>query len=296
MGRTPEKVDKGTAREWYERYRNGESFKDIGADYQRDRRFVSRIVKDYEKEVKTEETTGERAMSDVRTAYLQDHLQTLESCAKYILELTIAPSVIECLLVDYSGGSDLDVGSKLVGWIEWKRTPPSYQGLLPHVAAAYIQLPSPSVMAIEARMARREGQQIVAALKEHLPELWEQVESWTDVATQYEKAWKELEYQARGKDIERELFQAGLSKALELVLGDGQAESMGPPAKEIKTDLDIALWLYRTPKTRELLEQFQHHKDTLESAYADLEDMISSVRLRKDLLARQCKYCPVAKG
>jgi CRISPR/Cas system-associated exonuclease Cas4 (RecB family) len=99
--------------------------------------------------------------------------------------------------------------------------------------------------------------------------------------------------QARDMGIAEALLESGLAKGLDLIIRYQEEESLPRAPAKFETASDVGLWLFQNPGTRESLELFHPYREQLETAYAELEDMLSPWELRKALLARQCKYCPL---
>ena len=302
MGKRRYEVSDKTAYRWCERHRRGDSFRKIGLDEGYDRRFVARVVRQYDRQLHLQE--GDATLRDVRAGFLREHLRALEEAAEHILELTAGPSVWGQLCL-----SSGNIESVLIEVTEREHTPT--RCIRKDIASSTIRVPTvsgtiteypvnqlaPFVLQfaerLDKRKARREAKAIIEALKQHLPDLWKQVEEWQQVALGYETTWRKLVEQARDMGIAEDLLESGLEKGLDFISRSQEEDSLPRAPTKFETASDVGLWLFQNPRTRESLELFHKYREQWEAAYAELEDMLSPFELRKALLARQCKYCPL---
>lgn len=301
MGKRRYEVSDETAYRWCERHRRGDSFRKIGLDEGYERRFVARVVRQYNRQQHLQE--GAATLRDVRASFLREHLNALERAAKHILELTAPPSIWGQLCL-----SSGNIESLLIEMIERDYTPswtirhdtPSVLRV-PTASGAVMEYPTEQLAPIllhlaeqlDKRRARREAKAIIEALKQHLPGLWKQVERLEQVALGYETTWRKLAGQVKNKGISEGLLESGLAKGLDFISRFQEEDSLPRTPTKFETASDVGLWLFQNPRTRESLELFHKYREQLEAAYTELEDMLSPGELRKDLLARQCKYCPL---
>lgn len=264
---------------WVERHRRGDSFRKIGLDEGVERRVVARVVKDF----KAEQYINERAatLRDVRAEFIREHLKTLQIAGGFLLELTVAPSILRNYCAYPS-----DIALKLRQMIEDKM--PSQRP--PFLSATPLN-PNQYKHARE-----KEAKIIVSDLQEHLPEQWEQVEQWQNMARRYTENLEQLKKQAEDKDIELPLFEAGLRECLDSMAKFLREDNLPPIPKNLESAADIALWLFKNATTRELLKPFHDNLQALENEYAKLEDMLNPFELRKALLERECRHCPLPQG
>jgi len=66
-----------------------------------------------------------------------------------------------------------------------------------------------------------------------------------------------------------------------------------PVPKNLESATDVALWLFKNGTARGLLKPFRDSLEDLERRYVQLEDMLNPFAIRKALLERKCKDCPV---
>ena len=302
MGKRRYEVSDKTAYRWCQRHRRGDSFRKIGLDEGYDRRFIARVVRKYDRQQHLQE--GAVTLRDVRAGFLREHLEALQRAAEHILELAAGPSVWGRLCL-----SSGNIESVLIEVTEREHTPSRY--IRKDIASSTIRLPNVSgtiteypanqlapfalqfVERLDKRRARREAKAIIEALKQHLPDLWNQVERWEQVALRYETTWRKLVEQARDMGIAEDLLESSLEKGLDFISRSQEEESLSRAPTKLETASDVGLWLLQNPGTRESLELFRQYREQWEAAYAELEDMLSPWELRKALLARQCKYCPL---
>lgn len=302
MGKHRYEVSDKTAYRWCGRHRRGDSFRKIGLDEGYDRRFIARVVRQYDRQLHLQE--GAVTLRDVRAGFLREHLRALEEAAEHILELTAGPSLWGQLCL-----SSGNIESVLIEVTEREHTPSKY--IRKDIASDVIRVPTASGTIMEysvnqlapillqfaerlnKRKARREAKAIIEALKQHLPDLWNQVESWEQVALRYETTWRKLAGQARDMGIAEGLLESGLAKGLDFISRSQEEEGLPRAPTKFETASDVGLWLFQNPGTRESLELFRQYREQWEAAYTELEDMLSPFEVRKALLARQCKYCPL---
>lgn len=272
-------VNDEMASRWVERHRRGDSFRKIGLDEGVERRVVARVVKDF----KAEQYVNERAatLRDVRAEFIREHLKTLQIAGGFLLELTVAPSIVR----NYCSYPS-DIALKLHQMIEDKM--PSQRP--PFLSAAPLN-PNQYTHARE-----KEAKIIVSDLQEHLPEQWEQVEQWQNMSRRYTENLEQLKKQAEDKGIELPLFEAGLRECLDSMAKFLREDNLPPIPKNLESAADVALWLFKNATTRELLKPFHDNLQALENEYAKLEDMLNPFELRKALLERECRHCPLPQG
>ena len=301
MGKRRYEVSDETAYRWCERHRRGDSFRKIGLDEGYDRRFVARIVRQYDRQLHLQE--GDATLRDVRVGFLREHLRALERTAEHILEVTAAPSLWEQLCLSLG-----NIESALLEITEREWTPAHY---IRHNAPSVVRVRTASgavteyptdqlapillqvMERLDKRRGRREAKAIIEALKQHLPDLWKHVERLEQVALKYETTWRKLGGQARDMGIAEGLLESGLAEGLDFISRSQEEDNLPPAPTKFETAADVGLWLFQNPATREPLELFRQCREEWEAAYAQLEDILSPWELRKALLARQCKYCPL---
>jgi len=322
MGKRRYEVNDETAYRWCERHRRGDSFRKIGLDEGYERRFVARVVRQYDRHQHVQE--GAVTLRDVRVGFLQEHLRALERAAEHILEITIPPSILgqlclyltdkvrpqveawqEAVRAAHPGFGNIE--SLLIELIEIDYTPSRTISNAPSILRVHtasgavteypidqlVPIVLPVAERLDKRRARRQAKAIIEALKQHLPDLWKPVERWEQVALKYETTWRKLVGQARDMGISEGLLESGLAKGLDFISKSQEEDSLPRAPTKLEAASDVGLWLFQNPGTRESLELFHQYREQLEAAYAELEDMLSPWELRKALLARQCKYCPL---
>ena len=114
MGKRRYEVSDETAYRWCERHRRGDSFRKIGLDEGYERRFVARVVRQYDRQQHLQE--GAVTLRDVRAEFLREHLSALERAAKHILELTVPPSIWGqlCFYLTAKGRAGVEAWQKAV--------------------------------------------------------------------------------------------------------------------------------------------------------------------------------------
>jgi len=277
MARRQYEVKNETAYRWFERRRRGDSFRKIALDEGVDRRLVARVVKGLNEANHLNEIAA--ALRDVRARFLREHLEDLELTAWFLLQLIAPPSIVK----------------------RYRTYPPDIEVELRKMVRDKLpsrKPPRPSLAPINPKQyedaREKEAKIIVEDLKEHLPGLRKQVEQWQSTAAQYGEKLQQLVKLARDKDIKTSLFESGLRKYLDYIPKFQEEDNLPPVPVKPKSATDVALWLFKNGTAREILEPFRDSLQTLENEYAKLEGMLNSFEVRKALLERQCKHCPLA--
>ena len=102
--------------------------------------------------------------------------------------------------------------------------------------------------------------------------------------------------QAEDKGLEPSLFESGLRECLDSISKFQEEDNLSPVPAKPKSAADVALWLFKNPATRDLLRPFHDDLKALEKEYAKLEDMLNPSNVRRALLERECKHCPLPQG
>ncbi len=322
MGKRRYEVSDETAYRWCERHRRGDSFRKIGFDDGYERRFVAKVVRQYNRQQHLQE--GAVTLKDVGAGFLREHLSALEKAAEDILTLTIPPSIHgdQLFFLADKGRVEVEAWQKavqaahpglgntesfLVDLIERDYTRLTTVSNTPvslrvHTASGVgtdyplvdvVPVVLPLTERLNIRRARRQAKAIIEALRQHLPELWQHMNKWEQATLKYETTLMKLVGQARDRGIAEALLESGLTKGLDFVSRSQEEESLPRPPTKFETASEVGLWLFQNPRTRESLELLNQYRKELETGYTELEDLLSPWELRKALLARQCKYCPL---
>lgn len=286
MGRRQYQVSDEVAYRWSERRRRGDSFRKIASDEKVDRRLVSRVVRGLDKAKHLNEVAA--ALRDVRAGFLREHLEDLEMAAQRLLEVTAAPSLQGSICVSYLN-AESQLLEKIKEWLVGK-----HKGDWLSSANKAEEARRQVRLEVAAHMAERNAKAVVEDLREHLPHLWSKVQVWEQVAESYEASWKELAKQAIYKGIAQGLLEPGLRVGLHFLSEFEQKEDLPRVPLKLETASDVGVWLFRNGKTRDSLRLFHQNREELEAAYARLVDILNPFELRKTLLERQCKHCPLA--
>lgn len=279
MGRRKYEANDETAYRWCERYRRGDSFRKIGLDEGVDRRLVARVVRDFNRLNHLEEGVATRRQ--VRADLLREHLQALEIVAWFLPQLTVAPSILRKYCT-YSP----DIEEELRKMVKDK---------MPSQKPPFLSLAPLNPDQYE-HAQEKEAKIIVGDLKEHLPNQWKQVEQWQSAATQYGEKLEQLAKQADDKGIDASLFESGLRECLDSISKFQEEDNLPPILVKPKSAAEVALWLFKNSGTRELLKPFHDNLEALEKEYTKLEDMLNPSDVRKALLERECRHCPLPLG
>lgn len=282
MSKRTYKISDETAFRWSRRKRRGDSYRQIATDEGYDRRFVAKVVKEFDSQHQLQE--GAATLREVRVATMRQHLQILEEAALELLELTASPLMLWPLGVPPPNVpmpiSKPNIESDLLRRISTR------------LSLLAEERPWSSGWFRE-HMAEREAKVVVEDLKEHLPHLWEQVQKWELIATEKQEICKELTKHLKNKGIPLRLFESGLEEGLRFLSRSQKEESLPRLPDKLETPQDVGLWLFRSATTRESLEALRHSLDELSGIYSRLEDMLIPSKLRQTLLERRCSHCPV---
>lgn len=293
MGRRKYEVNDETAYRWSERYRRGDSFRKIALDEKVERRLVARVVRNLDRQKHLEE--GAATRREIRAGFLKKHLQDLQMAAKSLLEITAPPSLQGSMCVNYSEpDSELVQRMRIELYLQTMAdTADTAEVGLIFTRDEASQAEQRLRLQLRLHMAERETKAIIADLKEHLPQLPGLLKQWHQVATEYAETWRTLAKQAHDMGTVRELFESGLRAGLESMSKFKEEENLPPLPRKLETASNVGQWLFQNYATRECLELFPERLENLEAIYAQLEEMLSPFELRKTLLGRQCKHCPL---
>lgn len=283
MARRRYEISDETALRWVERHQRGGSFTKIGLHEGYDRRLVAKTVRTYQRRQHQEE--GAVTLRDVRAGFLREHLEDLQMVATILLELTAGPSVWHQLYLCHSN-IESELLARVKEVVALRIAIPPDRSILDNVYREFRDQ-------VTKHMAKRRARVLVDDLKQHLPDLWKQVEAWEEVTVRYEASWRKLAKQAEDSGIVPDLFESGLREGLNFMSKAYEEEDLPRTPTKLETASDVGQWLFQNPTTRESLESFHHNLEELEAAYAQLEDALNPFELRKALLARQCKHCPL---
>ena len=282
MGNRTYKVSDETAFRWSRRKRRGDSYRKIGLDEGYDRRFVAKVVKEFDRWHQLQE--GAATLREVRTATLRQHLQLLEEAAWELLELTAGPVMLWPLCLPPPD-------------VHMPVSKPNMETDLPQRISTRLSLLTEALSRssgwFRQHLAEREAKVVVEDLKEHLPSLWEQVEMWELSATEKQENCKKLVKHLKNRGIPLGLLKSGLEEGLQFLSRSQESESLPPPPDKLETPQDVGQWLFQSAATRKPLEALRRSRDTLATTYAKLEDMLIPSKLRQTLLERRCSHCPL---
>ena len=281
MSRRTYKVSDEIAFRWSRRKRRGDSYRQIALDEGYDRRFVAKVVKEFDGRHQIQE--GAATLREVRVATLRQHLQMLEEAALELLELAARPVMLWPLCLPPPN-------------VPMPVSKPNMELDLPERISTRLSLlteaPLRSSGWFRQRIAEREAKVIVEDLKKHLPGLREQIQKWESIAARKHENCQKLVKQLKNKRIPLNLFESGLEEGLRLS-GSQESESLPRLPDKLETPKDVGLWLFRGAATRESLEALRRSRDELADIYSRLEDMLIPSKLRQTLLERRCSHCPL---
>jgi len=281
MSKRTYKVSDDIAFRWSRRKRRGDSYRKIALDEGYDRRFVAKVVNEFDRQHQLQE--GVTTLREARVAFLRQHLQMLEEAALELLELAARPVMLWPLCLPPPN-------------VPMPVSKPNMKLDLPQRISSRLSLlteaPLRSSGWFRQHVVEREARVIVEDLKEHLPGLWQQIETWELIAAKKQESCKKLIKHLKNKEIPLNLLESGLKEGLRLCRSQ-ESESLPPLPGKLETPQDVGLWLFRSATTRDSLETLCRSLDELADVYSRLEDMLIPSKLRQTLLERKCNHCPV---
>ena len=283
MSKRRHKVSDEISFRWSRRKRRGDSYRKIAFDEGYDRRFVAKVVNEFDRQHQLQE--GVTTLREARVAFLRQHLQMLEEAALELLELAARPVMLWPLGLPSPG-------------VRMPLSKPNIESdLLQKISALLLaETQSRGSDWFKQHMAQREAKVLVKDLKEHLPSLWEQVEIWEQQATKKQRSCKELIKHLKDKKIPQGLFESGLKEGLRVLSNSDNSEeneSLPRLPDKLKVPQDVGQWLYHTPSPRKSLETLRSSRNALTTVYSQLEDILIPSKLRQTLLERRCSHCPL---
>ena len=265
---------------WSKRKRRGDSYRKIATDEGYDRRFVAKVVKEFDSQHQLQE--GAATLREVRVATMRQHLQILGEAALELLELAARPVMLWPLCLPPPN-------------VHMPVSKPNMElELHQRITRLPILTEAPSLSSgwFSQHIAEREAKVIVEDLREHLPTLWELVKMWELRATKKQEICKKLINHLKNKRIALNLFESGLEEGLRLCRSR-ESESLPLLPDKLEMSQHVGWWLFRSAITRESLEALRRSLDELSGIYSRLEDMLIPSKLRQTLLERKCRHCPV---
>jgi len=273
---------------------NSEIFRQTGIE----RRKVSGIIREMEKEARLREIGNARR--DVAAEFLKDHIADLESASFYLTgimspsywvsDLSVMPTNIKQLLYTYLKNSSFKPEAfKTYG--------------LPENAFGTIPKNDPFMIKqiVNPILAEKLAIEIIVALNEHLPELWPVVNKWEKFAEEYNLAMIEIlppiKKSAVGLTNNSKLLQSGIGRSILLVSAedtDNEDELLLPNSSLKKETKEyIAQKIIENRQVLQQLKKFRPSLIELNDIYEKIVAMLSRSELNKKLIIGHCRYCPV---
>jgi hypothetical protein len=273
---------------------NSEIFRQTGIE----RRKVSGIIREMEKEARLREIGNARR--DVAAEFLKDHIADLESASFYLTgimspsywvsDLSVMPTNIKQLLYTYLKNSSFKPEAfKTYG--------------LPENAFGTIPKNDPFMIKqiVNPVLAGKLAIEIIVALNEHLPEIWPLVNKWEKFAEEYNLATSEIlpfiKAFAVGVTENSTLLEAGIGCSILLISAedpDNEDESLLPNSSYKKETKEyIAQKIIESRQMRQQLKKSRPSLLELNNTYEKIVAMLSRSELNKKLIIGHCRYCPV---
>lgn len=295
MGRRKFEVSDETAYRWCERHRQGDSFRKIALEEGIDRRFIAKVVKEFDRRKYLEEGTAVRR--EIRADFMREHLEKLEMATRDLLQIVASLSLRRLceLPKDVSiSFAKPNIKSELANYIANRLYLQTTEAESIEFTSDLVEEAMTSSADVTRRLLEREAKAIVEDLKAHLPHVWKQVEKWEKIATGYLANWKELDKHVKNKGIPPDLFESGVREGLNfLTKSQTEVESLPQFPTKLETPEDIGLWIYRDATTRKSLEGCRNSYNRLKGAYFQLEGMLIPSELQQALLKEKCPHCPL---
>jgi len=279
-------------------YRHGANNSEIAKQTGIERRKVSVIISEMEKEARLREIGNARR--DVAGEFLKEHINDIEQASFYLLgimspsywvsDLSVMPTNIKQVLYTYLKSSS----SKPEAFKTYS-FPENAFGTIPKNDPFMIK------QIVNPILAEKLAIEIIVALNEHLPELWPLVNQWENFAEEYNRAKTEILPPIKKSAIEltnnSKLLESGIGRSIFLVSAedpDSEDESLLPNnSYEENTKECVAQKIIGNRQTKQQLKKFRPSLIELNDTYEKIVTMLSQSELHKKLIIGHCRYCPV---
>jgi len=279
-------------------YRQGANYSEISKQTGIERRKVSVIISEMEKEARLREIGNARR--DVAAEFLKEHINDLEQASFYLLgvmspgfwvsDLSVMPTNIKQMLYNYLKSSSFKPET-----FKTYSFPENAFGTIPKNDPFMIK------QIVNPILAENLATEIIIALNEHIPELWPLVNQWENNAEEYNLAKIEIVPLIKKYAVEltqnKKSIEIGIGRSILLVSAedpDSEDESLVPNNSYKKdTQEYIAQKIIENRQTKQQLKKFRPALVELNDKYEKIVTMLSRSELNKILIRGHCQYCPV---
>jgi len=284
---------------WRRLRKDGWDYTAIAREYGVDRRLVAKRIREYEQEEMM--SLDKIARRELAVKRLEEHFQDLELAAQYLWRLSVSPTRTGNLRPyqdDYSPRypdllSALKQELRQVFLIKW-----GYGFRIPADGTAPAWRPQDPAPEPEESMARKEAENLIAGLEEHLPQISMLIEEWSQVVRHYRETWLRLENSVVGEGFSTVEVPRALEKLLRLVkegkLTGDLSEAQTKQDWESSGQDESSWFIYRSGNIRDKIIELAEYLRRLESVSAKLEEILSPGQIRNRLLQTRCRYCTIS--
>jgi hypothetical protein len=279
-------------------YRHSANYSQISKQTGIERRKVSGIISEMEKEARLREIGNARR--DVAAEFLKEHINDLEQASFYLMgitspaywvsDLTTMPTNIKQMLYNYLKSSSFK--------------PEAFKSpSFPEKGLMKISKTDPFMIKqiVNPILAEKLAIEIIIALNEHLPELWPLVNQWEKNADDYNLVMSEMlpliKQSVTGLTNNSKLQEAGIGRSILLVSAedpDSKDESLLPNSSYKKDTKEyITQKIIANSQIRQQLNKFSPSLIELNDIYEKIVALLSRSELNKRLISGHCQYCPV---
>jgi hypothetical protein len=272
-------------------WNQGWSYTKIGREVKLDRRTVSAIIRKRE-ELKRRAEIGS-ARRDLAGEYLKGHFADLEYALRELLQLTVPPYLRGSL-----ASLPTDLESVLMSRIN-ERSFRERGMYIPTMGHTIEETFPESMMVVDRRIANRETEEIVTALKEHFPRTIELINRWDRAAEIYDPLLKELKGKLKTLAVTLQVGEEEIEKAIQPIIAhihDKGSLSEDEPTVGLfqKSDkaTDITRQILEDKQTVQEIKKLTPYLHDFDHVFEELEKMASPSTLRKEFLTGRCRLCP----
>jgi len=155
------------------------------------------------------------------------------------------------------------------------------------------------MMVVDRRVANRETEEIVTALKEHFPRTIELINRWDRAAEIYDPLLKELKGKLKTLAVTLQVGEEEIEKAIQPIIAhihDKGSLSEDEPTVGLfqKSDkaTDITRQILEDKQTVQEIKKLTPYLHDFDHVFEELEKMASPSTLRKEFLTGRCRLCP----
>jgi len=261
---------------------------EIGKRVGIDRRKVKTIIKEAENTRDFEAVANARR--DIAGILLRQHIANIEEVRQELLELTLPPNLrnkLDILVVNLASAmrtklTDSKIALDLL----------LMEGRIVKVNDLN------ATQVVKFRTARREIENAVDGLKEHIPELGPLINRWEQVANSYNIKLQEFLNKHKNEEffeIKKDRIEPAILSAIKIASEKGisDEDSIVSSSPEQLKKMSSGEKLLLNREIRQELKALLPIIYDLKHIYVQVEELLSPAQLNKKLLISRCKHCPV---